>query len=280
MIHSTQDFIYHGIFDNFFWNKELNPNATVPNGLANCTTMAYGLTIMEAIGDVDAFRPVSRIASAMYWHKYLINGWTFIPYDREKVNVGDIIEWVDHCHVAKVIARNGDKMIVGSSFYTGEHGKAYYDGGYDTRSFSSLEELSDFMYENYPWRFYHEQTIEDESRSVGGEPQYILVKPYPVLPVEEDTSVNQIYVYTNEQNIRNNANDICGVARMGYYNVIGTKVNNGYIWYEVQPDRYIAGVKGRVEFIPAITEYDKLRAENAELKADMQKIMEIAKRWM
>ena len=42
-----------GRYNSFFWD-DLNPNATISNGLANCTTLAYGDCL------IDGWQPVSR----------------------------------------------------------------------------------------------------------------------------------------------------------------------------------------------------------------------------
>lgn len=281
MIHTPEDFVYNGIYHNYFWNKQYNPNATVDNGLANCTTMAYGLCLMEAIGSIESARPVSRIVSANNWHKVLINGWSFIPFDKSKIHVGDILEWVDGCHVAKVIDKTDDTFIVGSSFYTGEHGVAYYNGTYDTRPFKDLQELSRFMIENYPFRLYHECTIEEEIQYIKKLPTYILVKPATIYPVEENPNVNQIHVLTDEQNIRDEKGTVVGVAQHGFYNVLSQKTSDGYVWYEVESNRYIAGVKDRVIYIPAEDDYKKKYEEllvvNKELTTKLNKINKLSK---
>lgn len=284
MIHTKEDFIYNGIFHNFFWNVQYNRNATIENGLANCTTMAYGLSIMESIGSIDAGKPVSSIVSASNWHKVLTNGWSFIKYDKNKLHVGDIIEWVDGCHVAKVIGKRNKEFIVGSSFYTGEHGVAYYNGTYDTRNFKSLQDLSNFMVTKYPFRFYHECTVDEEIEHIGKAPTYILIKPDVVLPVKENKEVDQIHVLTDEQNIRNSENKIVGTAQHGYYNVIGQKISNGYVWYEVQNNRYIAGVEGRVVYIPSTDsksykeKYEELLVVNKELTRKLDEINKLSAR--
>lgn len=273
MIHNTIDFIYEGIFHKFFWDKSINPNADITNGLNNCTTMAYGLSLIDGIGDIDSLRPVSKIVSAGNWHRYLTNGYSFIPFDSSKAKVGDIIEW--ESHVAKVVSLN-DGIIVGSSFYTGEHGKSIYEGKYDTRPWGTLEEMSAWMYKHYPFRMYHECTWEKESSYVGGQPTYLLIKPTVIYPVERNEEVDQIHVLTDSQNIRDNDNNIVGVAIHGYYNVLQSKISHGYIWYEVESNRYIAGVKNRVEYIPSMndvkTQNELLKKENNELKERLRQI--------
>lgn len=245
--YKIEDFVYDGKYHAWFWDPYYNANATITNALANCTTLAYGLSYVNGLP-----QPVSRIVSASNWHKVLINGWTSADYGSTSFKVGDIIQWVAHCHVATVIRFEDGEPILGCSWYTGEHGVSRYNGHYDTREqFSSLEEVSNFMAAKYPYRFYHEATIVEESNMVGGLPEHVLVAPEMLEPVEKDTSRNQIEVLTNEQNVRDNDNNIVGIAKAGYYNVYQIKKSQGYDWYEVADNRYIAGVSGRVVYIPA-----------------------------
>ena len=71
----------------YYWDINLNPYASVLNGLADCTAYCYGAVIE------DGNRPVvSRVCNANNYHSYLINGWSAIAYDPDKLEVGDIIE--------------------------------------------------------------------------------------------------------------------------------------------------------------------------------------------
>ena len=106
----------------FYWDISRNPYASVLNGLADCTCYCYGAVIE------DGHRPiVSRVCNANNYHKYLIDGWSYIPYDESKLEKGDIIEWSAKCHVA-VYTGGGN---ISGSFYTGMHGRAYWDGKFD-----------------------------------------------------------------------------------------------------------------------------------------------------
>lgn len=259
----------------YYWNKSVNPYGDITNGLADCTCFAYG-AIIE-----DGHRPcTSRICNADSFHKYLINGWTYIPFDISKLEIGDIIEWSRKCHVAVV---SDTQRNISGSFYTGMHGKAYWGGGFDTRSFTSLQEMSDWMITNYPTRFFHHWDIATENKWVGGDPDYIL--KHPLYSVAENRNVDQIQVLTNEQNVRNNDNEILCCAESGFYNVLSTKDSNGYTWYEVEKGKYIAGVKGRVVYIPKTdddTDYkelcERLLKENKDLSERLDEIMKICQR--
>lgn len=243
----------------FYWDYMVNPNATIENGLANCTTFVYG-----AIKEDGHLPPVSSIVGANSWHKVLINGWMQIPYNEAKIESGDIIQWVDKCHVAIV---SDSKKNISGSFYTGMHGRAYYDGKFDTRDFKSLEEMCNWMIVYYPKRFFHHWPIEEECNWVGGMPNNIL--KHPLYSVERDIDRNQIEVLGYSQNVRNNENDIICRAEKGFFNVISTREENGYLWYQVEKGKYIAQVDGRVVFHGAIdSDIERLRIENEQLKAE------------
>lgn len=253
--YTLNDVVYGGSLHDRLW--ENNPNATVPNCIPNCTTLAYGLAYIK---------PVSRIVNASNWHNYLTNGWTYERFDRSRVKPGDIIEWVQGVHVAIVDAVVGGVIYVHSSWYTGDHGVAIWNGQFDTRSFTSLKGVSDFMSTNYPTRMYHYWDLDREIGGIGSQPEYLLVSPTKIKPVDENPNVDQIHVLTDSQNVRDNDNNIVGVAEHGYYNVLQTKLSHGYTWYEVYPNMYIAGVDGRVEFIESSDEIKKLKKEIARLQ--------------
>lgn len=267
MLRTNRDGLeYGGTAHNCYWEKKYNPNADIINGLADCTTYAYGRCLEE-----KKAVPVTHIGNAGEWHKWLSDGWIAIKYDKSKVRAGDIIEWENENHVAYV-EQVSDNVYISGSFYTGMHGRSYWQGGYDPRSFTSLQEMSDWMIKNYEYRFFHYTTVETESSWCGGQPDWILrLDASVVTPVEQDETVTQIQVLTNEQNVRNNDNVILGRADAGFYNVLSKKESYGYIWYEVEPEKFIAGVSGRVIYIPSSqeAEIEKLRKENAELKAKL-----------
>ena len=133
------------------------------------------------------------------------------------------------------------------------------------------------MYAKYPSRVLHVWSVETESKYVGYQPEYVIKKPV-VVPVEQNKAVNQIKVLTNEQNIRDNNNKIVGVSRKGFYNVISTKKDSQYTWYQVEKGKWIAGVTGRVIYYPAenayATEIKEIKEKISSLeakKADIEK---------
>jgi hypothetical protein len=243
------DFILNGRYSPYFWDKSINKNADIENGLANCTTMVIGLCLLE-----NNPYPVSRIVSASRWHEVLINDWKCIPFDFKKVKVGDIIQWTTKGHVCKVSNIVDGKIYIRGSFYTGEHGVAYYNGGYDTRPFQTLQELSDFMFNKYPERLFHEWTLDTEIQYVGGEPNNILVLPNTLVPVEKDSKVNQVETTDNTLRIREEPNlnsKIIGHVSIGYYDVLDIKEATQEdrqrepslkCWYEISPNRWIGNV--------------------------------------
>ena len=262
-----KDIVYGGSLHEQLWNVNNNPNATIGNCLANCTTLAYGLS---------KIKPVSRIVGASNWHKYLTNGFTAIPFDRTKVKEGDIIEWVNHVHVAIVDKVENGNIWLHCSWYTGDHGTAMWNGHYDTRSFSSLKEVSDFMANNYPTRMYHYFELEDECRGVGGDPQYILVRPNIIPEDGRNELVDQILTLTNEQNVRSSPEgEIIGVAQKGYFDTFDSQISGKYLWYKIR-EGWIALVDGRVEFIEGEDDIKKLKKENAQLKERLRQIHELS----
>ena len=272
MRYTIEDLKYGGKYHAFFWG-DLNPNATVQNGLGNCTTMAYGDCL------VDGWQPVSRIVNANNWHNYALG--IVLPFDIAKVEKGDVLEWVDKCHVAKVDDIINGVIYLNSSWYTGIHGVAIYNGSWDSRPFSNTKELSDFMFANYPTRTHHYWSLEEECRGVGGVPQYIIKKPNIIASDGEDKNINQIEVLTDEQNVRVEPNtncEIAGIAQSGFFNVYGQVSDGKRIWYQIKNNLYIAGVDGRVVYVEGVSDVEKLRREvelltkrNAELMNAIEK---------
>lgn len=272
MRYTLEDLKYGGRYHSFFWG-DLNPNATISNALANCTTLAYGDCM------VDGWQPVSRIVGANNWHNYALG--TVIPFDPNEVKKGDVLEWTNGCHVAKVDEISNGKIYLNCSWYTGVHGVAIYNGSWDSRPFDSLQQLSDFFIQNYPTRFYHYWTLEEENRGVGAEPTFIIRRPNQIKADGENKNVDQIKVLTDEQNVRTAPTtqaEIVGVAQSGFYTVYGAFYDGKNNWYQIRDNLYICGVNGRVEYIESDADIEKLRREvelltkrNAELMNAIEK---------
>lgn len=264
MVRTTIDGLAYEDGNGYYWDIKVNPGASVANGLPDCTTFAYGCVLENG-----QLPPVYRFGSAGSWHTFLTNGWIAVPYKeyRENIKEGDIIEWSKGNHVA-VVSSVLRGIKVSGSFYTGIHGKAYYDGKYDTREgINSLQQLGDYFYNKYQYRFFHNTTVEEESKWCGYDPDYVLVSPTLIAPVEKDTSKNQAYVGINGLRIRTEASTnstIKGLLSVGYYNVekvTGEKWEDrgktDDTWYKIG-DYYVAGVDG-VEYYPAKDYPDPLK---------------------
>lgn len=291
---------YGGLYHYFFWDPSFNPVATIEDSLANCTCFVIG-----DCGVTGTPRPVSKVVGAQDWDKYLTNDWTRANFDPAKVKVGDIIQWVKGVHVARVFKIENGTIWVRGSFYTGEHGVSRYGDGYDTRkSFQNLEQVSNFMVKNYPNRFYHEVTLEQESKAVGSQPEHILSMPNTISVVERNENVDQIRTTDTTLRIRTTpslAGSIVGHTQLGYYNVLSIvdaseadkkayKEQRGEdirYWYEISKDRWCSDIT--TEFFPKKTDSDITKAmdtiiayvtdlsnENARLKEGIKAIADIA----
>ena len=132
------------------------------------------------------------------------------------------------------------------------------------------------MLNNYKTRYFHCWDIDEEQRWVGGIPEKIL--KHPLYSVKENKSKDQIQVLTFEQNVRNKNNEILQKAEKGFFNIISTKEDNGYLWYEIEKGKFIAQVDGRVIYHEAESDADlkeeieRLTKENEELKAKLKEI--------
>lgn len=260
---------YGGKYHPFFW-EDMNPYASIPNGLGNCTNMTYGDCL------IDGWVPITKAPNANNWHLYA-NG-EVIPFDISLVQVGDVIEWVKGCHVARVDEIIDGMPYLNCSWYTGIHGVAVYNKEWDKRPFVSMQQLSDFMVNNYPTRMYHHWSLEKENEGVGGEPAYIIRRAKVIEADGENKNLNQIEVLTNEQNVRtepsaSNPDTIVGVAQSGFYNVYGTIYDGKYNWYQIRENLYIAGVEGRVVYIEASDDISRLRKEIEMLTKRNQELM-------
>lgn len=179
---------FGGYAANYYWDAINNPSGDFYDCLPNCTCYAYGRQL-----EAEGKPPVSRIVDAANWHKYVTNGWEAIPYDRSLLAPGDIVEWSGEAnHVAVVESTNGD-IYVTSSSYTGQHGVAYYDGGYDPRTpgvrwetqdgrqspfvINSMRDISRWMKDAVPRRFFNYGTLDNEISWCGAQPDYILKNP-------------------------------------------------------------------------------------------------------
>jgi hypothetical protein len=160
--------------------------------------------------------------------------------------------------------------------------------------FKSLQELSDFMVNEYPTRFYHHWTLDKESQMVGGKPEHIFVCPDNVSPVERNTNVNQIQTTDEGLRIRTEPSlngEIVGHVQVGYYNVLQTTEADGYVLYEIGANRWCADVSTiylpkQDDIIAQIQRYfdamksevSNLTDENEKLKQKLNEIKAICER--
>ena len=124
----------------------------------------------------------------------------------------------------------------------------------------------------------------------------VLHYPYsPLDPVERNTNVAQIECTDDALRIRTAPSlsaEIVGHVQLGYYNVLQSKENDGYTWYEIHQDRWCANI-GTI-YYPVADDYVKqlekflnetrakinaLETQNADMKSDMSNIKTIAERW-
>lgn len=122
--------------------------------------------------------------------------------------------------------------------------------------------------------------------------------PYsPVLPVERNTSVNQIETTDEQLRIRTApilTAEIVGHVQLGYYNVLNQTDADGYTWYEIAKDRWCANIT--TNYLPAeqndfVRQLEKflndtkakitaLESQNKEMREDYMKIKNISERWL
>ncbi len=125
----------------------------------------------------------------------------------------------------------------------------------------------------------------------------ILHYPYePVSPVERNENVTQIETTDDTLRIRTEPSleaEIVGHVQLGFYNVLDSKENDGYTWYEISKDRWCANITTNYlapeeeDIIKELEKYfdgmkstiTQLTNENTDLKADMKKINEVSGKW-
>jgi len=121
--------------------------------------------------------------------------------------------------------------------------------------------------------------------------------PYdPVLPIGRDTGRDQIETTDPDLRIRllpSLDGEIVGHVQIGFYNVLDKKEADGYTWYEVEKDRWIANIttvyhgKEEDDFVKEFERFlnstkariSALESEKEEMRNDMKQISNIARRW-
>ena len=184
---------YGGVASVYYWTN-VNPGASYENCLANCTTLTYG-RILEN-GDPP---PTSGMPNAGAWPWALTNGWTYEAYSPHTIRQGDILCWESQNHVAVIEGWDANLGVIycSHSYYTGDHGVAYWNGHYDYRTSAvmgnTMLSVCNWMIANYPDRFYHYGSIYDAGL---GTPEWILRNPNSI----PDTPDGKIIV-TNKRKI-------------------------------------------------------------------------------
>ena len=122
--------------------------------------------------------------------------------------------------------------------------------------------------------------------------------PYDtVSPIDRDESRNQIRTTDDSLRIRMSpslSGEIVGHVSLGFYNVLDQINNDGYTWYKIAEERWCANETveylpgGQEDFVEEIKRWaNSMIAQTkskdkkiADLSADMDKINEIARRWI
>ena len=102
-------------------------------------------------------------------------------------------------------------------------------------------------------------------------------------PVDRDSARHQMEVFVTGLRVRKrpeiNDEVVLGFANVGYYNVISTRdmtgeASNGYYWYEIEPDRWVARKDDSWtrDFPAVVVDVDELKRQIAELSEKMTAI--------
>lgn len=116
----------------------------------------------------------------------------------------------------------------------------------------------------------------------------VLHYPYSTVnTVERNEKVNQIQTTDISLRIRTEPSlkgQIVGHVRIGYYNVLDEKENDGYTWYEIENDRWVANITTKYlpstggDIIRKIEEYfNSMKSEINSLTEERNKYKEIVK---
>lgn len=125
----------------------------------------------------------------------------------------------------------------------------------------------------------------------------ILHYPYePLNPVERNENVAQIETTDDSLRIRTEPSleaEIVGHVQIGYYNVLDSKENDGYTWYEIAKDRWCADITTKYlpgessDFVKEIEKWANdmvttIKTKDKtidDMKQDFEKISEVAEKW-
>ena len=108
-----------------------------------------------------------------------------------------------------------------------------------------------------------------------------LVSDFVGTPVVKDTTRDQVEVLKTDLNCRNGAGtkyNILGTINKGFYNVLSSSSANGYIWYQINQNEWIALVEGSSIFhmkeeTPETDDKDKIITELKVQISELQVII-------
>lgn len=163
----------------YYWDYAYNPGAyfdpslnTYDLALPNCTTYAYG-----RVREQGSPAPISGWHNANAWHAYLANGWTYVNYSLDALEVGDIVEWTGSSsrnHVAVVEKIEGSNVYVSQSYYCDDNGQATANTRSASLWGSTKASVDAYGYSHWPGRYFNYGLITSAGL---GLPNYILKNP-------------------------------------------------------------------------------------------------------
>ncbi len=230
------------------YNNALLINKKDGSCIPNCCGYVHGRMLENLTGAIGLAKAMEyeakmcRNNAEMYW------GYTQDGLSRGQTpKLGAIICWAKgkvgnqndgagHVMIVEEIRDNGDIVCSGSNY----GGTRWYKQTYKKSTKYSIGSKYAFQGFIYP-------PVEFST--------------HVVTPVNRNALRDQIQVKITNLNCRTGAgtsNKRLGYCDVGYYNVMQTKENiNGYTWYEIEPDKWCAGVDG-VTYLPkktAVTNY-------------------------
>lgn len=165
-----------------------------------------------------------------------------------------------------------------------------YDGEYGHVIFCETNTITSEYRNGDPNSFRNGKVGDYNGKLLG-----VLHYPYqPVLPVERNENAPQIKTTDETLRIRKEPSlngEIVGHVQLGYYNVLSTKENDGYTWYEISPNRWCANITTEYlppsedDFIKKIEEYfnqmkreiNSITGERDEYKNRNEKAIKVLK---
>lgn len=193
----------------YYWDPNINPNAVWAYSLANCTTLAYGRA-----KECGLTAPVTVIRNANYWHLVVntAENWTLLDYyEGMQLEAGDILEWSNPFQHVAICETSGSNPITSNSYYTGDNGSLTAGRTPSVIGGNTLQALSNYFSNRYPFRFYHYTNLSGENRNVGGQPTYVLrytgEKPEPPTP-PTPTLLNRAIIYFSTINKKRRAKHV------------------------------------------------------------------------